>query len=301
MDRSLTPYVRIVVNHSRRCNMHCTWCHEEGMQGTSDATQLSVDEIVDLSRLLYRTGARKFKFVGGEPTLRRDLPEIIQGIRSLDATMDISMVTNGTRLSRMVATYADAGLDRINVSLFSLDPAYFTKHVGPLPLLSQAISGIDAAVAAGMCGKINHVYHSREDLLSVLAFARDRGVRVNVLNQIPSLSSPDFMPIKALLEVVESLPIEHRRIEDDPYSLPVLVLRLHDGTELEVKHQEVGDRALFASCTRCSVRSLCREGIFALRLTPAGRLQPCIVREDNDFDLKSNPDIQSLHDYLEQL
>lgn len=301
MKSNLKPYVRIVVNHSQKCNMKCTWCHEEGMQLTSTATLLAPDKISRLAGRLYRLGTRKFKLVGGEPTLRNDLPEIIAGLRAMDETIDISMVTNGSRLASLVSQYTAAGLDRVNVSVFSMDEDFFRRNVGPASLMGKVTAGVDAAVALGVCGKINHVYHNVNDLKNVLAFARERRVRVNVLNQIPSLSSPVGMPAGELLAILNGLPVASVEEEVDPYSLPVTVMRLHDGTEIEVKHQEVGAQAKFASCSSCQSRPICKEGIFALRITPAGRLQPCIVRDDNTFDLLAEQAENALPRYLAEL
>ena len=301
MRGNLHPYVRVVVNHSQKCNMRCAWCHEEGMQLVRNDSLILPSEIAQHCQLFHATGVRKFKLVGGEPTLRPDLANIIQVIREIDEAIDLSMVTNGTRLSTRAKEYVEAGLDRINVSLFTLDKDYFVANVGPIHLMTKVIAGIDRCVDLGVCGKINHVYHDKADLLEILAFARARSVRVNVLNQIPSISSPVGMPISDLLDVLYGLPVSRIVEEDDPYSLPVKVITLEDGTEIEVKHKEIGAQGRLSSCQSCSVTHLCKEGIFALRITPTGQLQPCIVRSDNSFDLTGNPSTEELKSYLAAL
>jgi cyclic pyranopterin phosphate synthase len=251
--------------------------------------------------MMHSTGTKKFKIVGGEPTLRGDLVQIIQTLRAIGSDIDVSMVTNGSRLQRHVREFQDAGLNRVNVSLYTLDRQFFQENVGALPLFDATLKGIDASVELGLCGKINHVYQDRSTLLDVLAFARDRRVRVNVLNKIPSMSDHSAMPVSELLLVLQDLPIDESHLEDDPYSLPVRVMTLGDGTELEIKHLELGLQDRFNSCISCGVRGMCKEGIFAVRLTPDGSLQPCIVRDDNSLRRVAQRTKRELTHYLRHL
>lgn len=278
------PYVRLVVNHSQNCNMRCTWCHQEGMQGTNPRGELPAQKIVDTAEKLYRCGVRKFKIVGGEPTLRGDLDEIIGGLRALDSTIDISMVTNGSRLASNVLAYREAGINRINVSLFSLNPQFFMLNVGRTSLMDKVDKGIRLTQEVGVLGKLNHVYQNRTELDLVLAYATSVGARLNLLNRIPSMSSEEFTPVSTLLDLLSTYETEAVWIEDDPDSLPVTVMRLLGSAEIEVKHLELGEQGKFESCQTCSVRPKCKEGIFAVRVTPAGELQPCIVRDDNTIN-----------------
>jgi len=272
----------------------------EGLGTSNDLSVLSPAKIDKFAQILYLAGIRKFKIVGGEPTLRADLPQIIEGLRHLDPSIDISMVTNGVRLGRLASEYVAAGMDRINVSVFSLRPDYFGKHVGPISQMKKVADGVDTLVANRIPGKVNHVFHDLDDLLRVLRFARERNRRVNVLNEIPSMgSSSDGLPVGELWEILhDSLPITEVRIEDDPYSLPVRVLTLKDGSELEFKHLEIGSQGKFNSCGTCEVKSRCREGILALRLTTQGAIQPCMVRDDNCLNLKESPSTDALQRYL---
>lgn len=297
---SRQPYARLVVNHSQNCNMHCTWCHEEGMQRTSTTTELKPHEIVAISTKLFVAGFRKFKIVGGEPTLRSDLPEIIGGIRNLGPDIDLSMMTNGSRLHALASTYKDAGLNRVNVSLFTLNKTFFGQNVGKTSLMAKVDSGIRTAKQLGILGKINHVYQSNEELRRVLDYAHAIGVRVNVLNRIPSIGSDDTTPIEELLAILKGLPVQTVHIEDDPNSLPVTVMRLVDSTEIEVKHLELGEQHKFRSCMGCAAKPKCKEGIFAVRVTPAGVLQPCIVRDDNTIDARTSS-AQEIRHFVEHL
>lgn len=279
------PYLRIVVNHSRNCNMSCAWCHEEGMQRSSATSILIPSQISDICSRFHSIGISKFKIVGGEPTLRPDLTQIIEGLRSIGDDIDISMVSNGTRLQRLAPDYVDAGLNRVNVSLFSLRSAFFRENVGQPSLMARVDAGIRETIHLGILGKINHVYINDTELRPVLDYASGLGVRINVLNRIPSLSSDMWTPAREMLNHLrKALQVTSTRIEYDPSSLPVTVMSLARGGEVEIKHLELGNELRFRSCQSCRVREKCKEGIFAIRLTPTGRLQPCIVRDDNTMD-----------------
>jgi len=298
MNSQLNPYLRIVVNHSDECNLRCAWCHKEGLSFDEKGKTLSASEIGNYSFLFWKIGTRKFKIVGGEPTLRDDLCEIIRAVRNISDDIDLSMVTNGTRLAETVREYKKAGLHRINVSLFTMNRRYFKENIGPGAIYDSVLEGIDTAITLGLCHKINHIFHDMDDLTDVLSFARVRNLRVNILNTIPSIDMADGMPSDAIWKMIQKLPIRNTRIENDPYSLPVKVISLSDGTEIEFKHCEIGRLDLFNSCLDCQTKERCHEGIFALRLTPSGKIQPCIVRDDNSFDLKSHPNVESLQKYL---
>jgi len=140
-----------------------------GSLGTSnDLSVLSPAKIDKFAQILYLAGIRKFKIVGGEPTLRADLPQIIEGLRHLDPSIDISMVTNGVRLGRLASEYVAAGMDRINVSVFSLRPDYFGKHVGPISQMKKVADGVDTLVANRIPGKVNHAFHEGYQKVPIL-------------------------------------------------------------------------------------------------------------------------------------
>jgi len=302
MKLSKLPYLRIVCNYSQECNLHCIWCHQEGVQVFNGQTKLlDVDEIIYNATLFYKLGVRKFKLIGGEPTLREDLVDIIKGLRKLDCSMDISMVTNGVLLASLIEGYVEAGLSRVNISLFTLDEHYFRENIAPVSLLNATILGIDEAVKMGKCSKINHIYHDYCDFMDIIEFARKRNIRVNILNRIPSITSDEFLPITEIMSVLDKLPISNIFIEEDEYSLPVKVYQLMNGAEIEVKHLEIGQTNLFSSCINCAEKNNCKEGIFALRLTPQGMLQPCLLRVNNTFLLSRGTSSNELIEYLRSL
>lgn len=294
------PYLRIICNYSDDCNFRCRWCHHEGVYSGTPRRILTPEEIASVAEKFYRIGVRKYKILGGEPTLRNDLGEIIHRLRLLDQDMDISIVTNGHRLTEKIEEYKASGLTRVNVSLFTLDENYFQKNVGNAALLQKVIDGIDQAADMKMLSKINHIYHDQDDLKSIVDFAAERNVRVNLLNEIPTSKGGRFTEIDSCVRALNEIGIDKAEIEEDPFSLPVIVYKLKNGVSVEIKHLTISNQCLFDSCRSCKQREKCKEGIFALRLTPEGKIAPCLVRTDNSFDVLEKTEDEFMQ-YLQQL
>ena len=130
------------------CNFRCNYCLPDGYQCSSDEQPLSVDEIRHLVAAFARAGTKKVRITGGEPSVRSDLPEIIETVRATPGIEEVVLTTNGYRLADRVQTWKDAGLDRINLSIDSLDPRQFHAITGH-DRLQELLDGIEAANAAG--------------------------------------------------------------------------------------------------------------------------------------------------------
>ena len=115
------------VSLTDRCNLRCSYCMPaEGLDWLPKPTLLTDDEIVRLVRVaVTRLGVRDVRFTGGEPLLRRGLVEIVQAVSRLSPRPSTMLTTNGIGLQRLARPLAEAGLDRVNVSLDTLDPARF--------------------------------------------------------------------------------------------------------------------------------------------------------------------------------
>src|SRR5689334_3504095 len=117
--RAMT-YLRISLTD--RCNFRCVYCMPAlGMKFQPREEHLTDDELLRLVRLFARTGVTKIRLTGGEPTIRRGLVELVCGIKSFPGISEVSMTTNGLLLGRLAADLAAAGLDRVNVSIDTLD------------------------------------------------------------------------------------------------------------------------------------------------------------------------------------
>jgi len=149
-------YLRVSVTD--RCDMRCSYCmpkHFNDYENPSD--WLTFDELTQVVRVFSLLGVRRVRLTGGEPLLRRNLPDLVGQINALSGIEDISLSTNGARLDRYAAELANAGLKRVNISLDSLDQGCIEKITGR-DALDSVLHGIKAAEMAGLSPiKINMV------------------------------------------------------------------------------------------------------------------------------------------------
>ncbi|WP_219117685.1 GTP 3',8-cyclase MoaA [Janthinobacterium sp. UMAB-56] len=140
-------YVRLSVTD--RCDLRCSYCMPKGFRGFEEPKDwLTFDEIERLLGIFVRLGTRRVRLTGGEPLLRRDLPELAQRLSALPGLQDLSLSTNATQLGKHAAALRAAGVDRINVSLDSLDRACMQQITGR-DSLQPILDGLVAGKAAG--------------------------------------------------------------------------------------------------------------------------------------------------------
>ena len=148
-------YLRISVTD--RCNLRCIYCIPEGMEWIEKADILSYEEIERLVRILGRLGLRRLRLTGGEPTVRRQLPRLVEMLVAIEGIEEISLSTNGLKLTELAAPLRRAGLSRVNVSLDSLDEGCF-REITRGGDLRKVLAGIEAAEKEGLLPiKINVV------------------------------------------------------------------------------------------------------------------------------------------------
>ncbi|MBA4322335.1 MAG: radical SAM protein, partial [Odoribacter sp.] len=154
-DRSLN-YLRISVTD--RCNLRCRYCMpEEGIKLLRHEDILSFDEITDFTRLAVSYGVNKVRITGGEPLVRRGIVTLVSMLAGIDGIKDLSMTTNGILLRQFAGELKSAGLQRVNISLDTVDHEKFA-YITRSPLLNEVFEGIEATVKAGLVPvKINCV------------------------------------------------------------------------------------------------------------------------------------------------
>lgn len=164
LDRRGRPLRDLRISVMDRCNFRCTYCMPESTYGESYAfldnqQRLGFDEIERVCRQAALLGVSKLRLTGGEPLLRPGLPGLVRRLRAIEGIDDIALTTNGVLLDRQAAALAAAGLDRVTVSLDTLDPALFRHISGGRGDVADVLRGIDAAQAAGFRDgvKINSV------------------------------------------------------------------------------------------------------------------------------------------------
>jgi len=167
-----------------RCNLRCTYCMPAEVFGPDfaflpRAELLSFEELERLTRVFVAGGVQKLRLTGGEPLLRRDLPDLIARLVRIEGVQDIAMTTNGLLLPRLAADLKAAGLRRVTVSLDSVDPEVFGRMNGLGVHPDRVLDGIEAALAAGLGVKVNTVVQRGVNdaaLGELWAALRDRAV-----------------------------------------------------------------------------------------------------------------------------
>lgn len=178
------------VSVTDRCNLRCTYCMPaEGMPWLQKTSLMTRDEIVHLVRLAIRDlGIRKVRFTGGEPLLRPDLVDIVREVRCA-ADVELALTTNGVALDRWAGPLADAGLQRVNISLDTIDDAEFAQRTRR-PWLHRVLDGIAAAQAAGLKIKANAVLQwdearTGEGWSRLVRYLANRGIPLRFIEEMP--------------------------------------------------------------------------------------------------------------------
>ncbi|GAA4227064.1 GTP 3',8-cyclase MoaA [Actinomadura meridiana] len=178
------------VSLTDRCNLRCSYCMPpEGLDWLPKPELLTDDEVVRLVGLaVQKLGVTEVRYTGGEPLLRRGLSDIVRRTAELAPRPRISLTTNGIGLDRLAGPLAEAGLDRVNVSLDTLDRDTF-KRLAHRDRLDDVLAGLEAARAAGLEPvKINAVLMrgvNDHEAVPLLRFALDHGYRLRFIEQMP--------------------------------------------------------------------------------------------------------------------
>lgn len=182
-DRLGRPLHDLRLSVIEACNFRCPYCMPADKvpddYGFDAATRLSFDEIETLVRGFVRLGVRKLRLTGGEPLLRKGLPQLIARLARIAGIDDLALTTNGALLAAQARALREAGLRRLTVSLDTLDPVQFAALSGGRGSLADVLAGIEAAQAAGFEPlKLNCVVQrgvNEDAVLPLVAFARERG------------------------------------------------------------------------------------------------------------------------------
>jgi cyclic pyranopterin phosphate synthase len=262
----------IRISITERCNLKCIYCHKEGICSDKVTPEMSPEEISKIVEVSCLFNISKVKLTGGEPLLRKDLPLILKKIRAINSIKEISMTTNGVYLEEQAKIIKKSGLQRVNISLDTLDKKLFRKITGSY-CLKQVIQGIHAAKEAGLSPiKLNIVitkYNIRE-IGSLINFARKQNIDI---------------------QFIELLPIFSHLTN---YFISLEYLEAH----LKKKAKFVKKRDLHGRCTyffgklKIEVIRGYRNPVFCLnckriRVTSTGKLKPCLLRNDNLVDIIS--------------
>lgn len=155
IDRLGRRFADLRISVTDRCNFRCPYCMPKeifgpGYEFLPRTAILSFEEIVRLARIFGQMGLRKLRLTGGEPTVRAELPTLVRMLRQALPDVDLALTTNGSRLVALSEELKAAGLDRVTVSLDSVDPEICREMNGVEFPPERVLAGIDAAAAAGL-------------------------------------------------------------------------------------------------------------------------------------------------------
>lgn len=258
-------YGRIVnglrISVTQECNLNCIYCHREGIRESNGI--MSADRICAIVREGSKFGINKIKITGGEPLIRRDITDIISMISDIDGIEDLSMTTNGIFLEKHGYELKEAGLNRVNISLDTLDKEIYSKITKSNPSnIEKVKNGLGIAIDSGLYPvKLNMVIlknlndHSVQEMIN---FARERKVMLQLIELINRNSDlyVDLSKIENELRRNATKIIEREMHKRKKYFV---------GTEVEVVRPHNPE-----FCMNCS----------RLRVTSDSRFKICLLRNE---------------------
>ena len=274
LDRFGRAHTYLRVSVTDRCNYRCTYCMPaEGLSWLPRADVLTFEEIARIVATLAAMGIRKVRLTGGEPLVRRGLPDLVARLAAIPGIDDLAMTTNGHLHARHAADLARAGLSRVNISIDSLSEDLF-REITRGGDLQRVLEGIDAAHAAGLAPiKLNCVVmrgvndHEVEPLIARFADRPDIGLRFI-----------EYMPFDRVSRQKHHLPSrELRERLAARYTLSPLPKAAHAGPARDLRVEETGQVVGFISPITEHFCETCNR----LRLTADGHLRTCLSREPN--------------------
>lgn len=177
------------------CNFRCNYCLPDGYQCSDKTEPLSLEEIRQLAKTFAAHGTRKIRITGGEPVLRKDLPQIIAALKQTPGIETVALTTNGYKINQHIDSWKAAGLDQLNVSIDSLDPKVFQTITGH-DRLQEILQGINRAFELGFKDvKVNAVLlksHNASELDSFLNWIKFTPVTLRFIELMETGQNPDY-------------------------------------------------------------------------------------------------------------
>lgn len=273
-DTYQRPILSLRISITSRCNIRCFYCHHDGVIPQEyEMTPYEIERIVTVAKNL---GIKKIRLSGGEPLIRGDIIDIIRRISALDF-QDVSITTNGTLLEEYSEKLKEAGLNRVNISFDTLNPSIY-QFITRSNYLQKVKNGIKKAVKVGLYPvKVNMVIMkglNHEEVWDMFQFCKENGAILQIIELLKTENCPDtefFDDYHYDIGIIEdelreeATDIKTRAFMQDRKKYFV------DGGEIEVV-RPMDNTEFCLNCTR-------------LRITPEGKLKPCLLRNDNLVDL----------------
>jgi len=267
-------YLRISVTD--RCNLRCIYCMPpEGVPQMPHNAMLSYEEIQTVVRAAAELGINKVRLTGGEPLVRAELPKLVRMLSQIEGIEELSFTTNGVFLKKHALKLKQAGLSGVNVSLDTLKPKKF-RYITRVGELKTVLEGIEAAKGAGFeLVKINTVIMrgiNDDEILNFAKMTYKAGCHVRFIEFMPFKDAAEFVPSTELRQHI-SLLGKLESIESITGNGPAMYYHLAGAK---------GTVGFISPLTETSFCSRCNR----MRLTPDGKLRPCLLGEE-EIDLKT--------------
>jgi len=273
-DRYNRPIISLRISITNRCNINCLYCHHDGILPSDN--EMTPDEIFQILKVAKSLGVEKIRFSGGEPLIRKDIVEIIEKTASLDFK-DISITTNGILLAKYAEDLFNVGLNRVNVSFDTLNPKTY-KRITTKNYLNEAKNGVLKAIGVGLNPvKLNMVVMkgiNDKEVMDMFEFAKNNGLVLQLIELMKSENCDDnafneeyHFDISLIEENLEKMAdkVRTRKFMQDRKKYFI------DDGEIEVV-RPMDNTKFCENCTR-------------LRITPKGKIKPCLLRNDNLIDV----------------
>ncbi|MGN7471346.1 GTP 3',8-cyclase MoaA [Brevibacillus sp. SAFN-007a] len=273
-DTRHRPLRDLRISVTDRCNFRCRYCMPAEIFGPDFAflpqhKLLSFEEIARLTNLFTQLGVRKVRITGGEPLMRKDLPVLIRMLRNIEGVQDIAMTTNGSLLVRHAPALREAGLDRVTVSLDSLDNERFGMMNGRGYPVEGVLAGIRAAAEAGLQVKINMVVQrgvNDQDILPMARYFREQGHTLRFI-EFMDVGNSNGWKLDQVVPASEIIQMIHREMPLVPveanYFGEVASRYRYEGSEQEIGLISSVTQAFCSTCTRA-------------RLSAEGKMYNCL-------------------------
>jgi len=264
-------YLRISLTD--HCNLRCIYCMPEDQTFRPNADLMQDDEILLLTRLFAGLGFDKIRLTGGEPTVRAHIVDIVRGIAQTPGIRSVSMTTNGLLLSRLAEPLAEAGLQRVNISIDTLNPEKF-KRLTRWGKLEEVWNGIMAAEKAGLTPvKLNAVVvkgYNESDVVNIARLTLEHPWQIRFIEMMPFAGATDIqtgqiITAEEIKERIEDSLGDMQEANGGQLDGEAQLFRLPNGK---------GDVGFISSVTNPFCASCTRA-----RLTADGRLRLCLLRE----------------------
>ena len=278
LDRFGRVHKSLRISVTDRCNIRCFYCMPTGPVSFLPREEiLSYEEIVRVVRVAVGLGVRKLRITGGEPLVRAELWKLVEGLSDLEGIEEIALTTNGMLLAEQADRLKRAGLDRINISLDTLDADAF-RSIARSGDLATVLMGIEDLLQAGISVKINMVpmRHVNDDqILPMLDYCMDRGIELRFIELMKmghllgsKAYQEQFFGMGEILDLIETRhAVAHARV---PYDSTAVRFRVDEDARIGIIANETEP-----FCQTCS----------RLRLSSNGKLFGCLSNAMN-YDLR---------------